>query len=148
MLELKDYFTTEIKNLKDFITTVFVIVDDIYNKHTPLEVKNRKNISMAKLSDSEIITISLIGELLGHDSENSWISYVSKNMRDLFPNICERSRFNRTRRNLMSIIEFIRKKLSSIMNSCSDDILIVDSFPLPICRTHTEQQSVLCFATR
>ena len=85
MLELQDHFTTEIENIKDLTTTIFVIVDDIYKEVVPSVVKARKQWNTAKLSDSEIITISMLGELLGHDSENAWVSYVSKNMRDLFP---------------------------------------------------------------
>ena len=41
----------------------------------------------AKLSDSEIITISICGELIGVDSENAWFSFVKKNYHHLFPGI-------------------------------------------------------------
>ena len=50
------------------------------------------------LSDSEVITIALLGELLGMDSEKAWYGFVRKNCRALFPQFLERSRFNRRRR--------------------------------------------------
>ena len=57
-----------------------------------------------------IITISLCGELLGVDSENAWFSFVKKNYRHLFPQLCSRSRFNRTKRALMQTTELLRQK--------------------------------------
>lgn len=112
MLELhKDYCIKEIENLKDLITVVFVIIDDIYNKVTPTHIANRCNIKNSIMSDSEIITISIIGELLTIDSEKAWFGFCKKNLRDLFPKFCDRTRFNRTRRNLHSIIDEIRKEL-------------------------------------
>nr|WP_180963992.1 hypothetical protein [Haloimpatiens massiliensis] len=49
------------------------------------------------MSDSEIISISLVGELMSIDSEKSWVSYCKNNFKDLFPRFCNRSRFNRLR---------------------------------------------------
>lgn len=48
------------------------------------EVTSRRHILDAKLSDPEIITISICGELAGIDSENAWFSFVKKNYRYLF----------------------------------------------------------------
>ena len=48
--------------------------------------------------------------------------------------MCDRSRFNRTRRNLMAVIKAIRQKLFALMKPHARDILIIDSFPLPVCQ--------------
>lgn len=133
-MKLNNYYIQDIENLKDFITVIFVIVDDIYNKHILLSIKNRLHKDIAILSDSEIITISIVGQLLSIDSERAWVSYVNKNLKDLFPKMCERSRFNRTRRNLLSVIEEISKQLNLIVSSFSSINRIVDSFPLPVCK--------------
>lgn len=135
MLELhKDYCIKEIENLKDLITVVFVIIDDIYNKVTPTHIDNRCNIKNSIMSDSEIITISIIDELLTIDSEKAWFGFCKKNLRDLFPKFCDRTRFNRTRRNLHSIIEEIRKELLNITSYASQPYRIVDSIPIPVCK--------------
>lgn len=55
MLEFTYYNTEKIDNLKDLFTIIFVLVDDIYNEIIPPTIKNRRNISDSKLSDSEII---------------------------------------------------------------------------------------------
>lgn len=87
-----------------------------------------------KLSDSEIITISLCGELAGTDSENAWFSFVKKNYLYLFLNLCSRSRFNRTRRALMQTTDLLRQKKLSVFPVPVSKYGIVDSFPLPVCR--------------
>lgn len=88
------------ENTTIFLQIEILIIDDLYRHFAPQEVINRHHVSDAKLSDSEIITISICGELAGIDSENAWFSFV-KNYRHLFPNLCSRSRFNRTRRALL-----------------------------------------------
>jgi len=117
MLELnRDYSIKEIENLKDFVTVAYVIIDDIYQKVTPTHIANRCNINDSIMSDREIITMSIVGELLTIDSEKAWFGFCKKNMRDLFPRFCDRTRFNRIRRNLHAVIEEIRKELSNLTN--------------------------------
>ncbi len=78
MLELNKNSTITINNLKDFITVIYVIIDDIYQKVIPAYIKYRRNIDKAIMSDSEIITLSLVGELLTIDSEKSMVWIFSK----------------------------------------------------------------------
>lgn len=110
MLKFQDNNTTVIATFEDFILTAYVIIDELYHQFAPPEVTRRRYILNAKLSDSEIITISLCGELAGVDSENAWFSFVKRNYRHLFPQLCSRSRFNRTRRALMQTTELLRQK--------------------------------------
>lgn len=135
MLELdRKYSIKEIENLKDFVTVAYVIIDDIYQKVTPTHIANRCNINDSIMSDSEIITISIVGELLTIDSEKAWFGFCKKNMRDLFPRFCDRTRFNRTRRNLHAVIEEIRKELSRVTDYAHQPYRIVDSIPIPVCK--------------
>ncbi|MEW9124849.1 MAG: IS982 family transposase, partial [Thermotaleaceae bacterium] len=113
MLEFSNkYSIKEIADLKDFITIIYILIDDIYQEITPTHIKEHRNIKDAILSDSEIITISIVGELLTIDSEKAWLGFCNKNLRDLFPRFCSRTRFNRTRRALHSVIDEIRKELT------------------------------------
>ena len=89
------------QSFEDFILVVFVLVDDLYQKVAPKQVKHRPNVDKALLSDSEIITIALCGEMLGFDSKKAWYSFFKKNYRHLFPRMCDRSQFNRTCHNLL-----------------------------------------------
>lgn len=134
MLELNKYDIKKIEDLKDFITVTFVIIDDIYHEIAPTNVADRRNLDKATLSDSEIITISIVGELMTIDSENAWFNFVKRNFKDLFPCIGDRTRFNRTRRNLYLITKEIRKKLCFISGFSDSNYRIVDSMPIPVCK--------------
>ncbi len=61
MLEfINKYFIKEITDLKDFITVIYILIDDIYQETTSAHIKERRNIKDAILSDSEIITIHTV----------------------------------------------------------------------------------------
>lgn len=134
MLKFHTNDTTLLATFEDFITTVFVMIDDLYRRYAPPEVAKRRHALDAKLPDSEIITVSLCGELAGIDSENAWYSFVKRNYQHLFPNLCSRSRFNRTRRALLQTTELLRQKLSSVFAASSGRFCIVDSFSLAVCK--------------
>lgn len=134
MLEFTYYNTEKIDDLKDLFTVVFVLIDDVYNEIIPCSIKNRRNISDSKLSDSEIISISIVGEAFTVNSEKAWFYFVKKNFKDLFPNICDRTRFNRTKRNLYSAIKEIQKYFSQSLAFTDDSIRIIDSMPIPVCK--------------
>ena len=131
MLKFQKNYTIAQQSFEDFILVVFVLVDDLYKKVAPKSVKHRPNISKAILSDSEIITIALCGEIMGIDSENAWYAFVKKNYKHLFPKMCDRSQFNRTRRNLLQVMNLI---FTQISETFQDEFLIVDSFPLEVCK--------------
>ena len=131
MLKFHTNDTTLLATFEDFITTVFVMIDDLYRRYAPPEVAKRRHALDAKLSDSEIITVSLCGELAGIDSENAWYSFVKRNYQHLFPNLCSRSRFNRTRRALLQTTELLRQKLSSVLRLRLADSASWTASPLP-----------------
>ena len=67
MLKFQDNNTTVIATFEDFILTAYVIIDELYHQFAPPEVTRRRHILNAKLSDSEIMTISFCVELAGVD---------------------------------------------------------------------------------
>lgn len=123
MLKFQTNDTTTIATFEDFILVVYVIIDDLYHRFAPPEVTKRRHVLDAKLSDPEIITICICGELVGVDSENVWYSFVKRNYRHLFPELCSRSRFNRTRRALLQTTELLRQKIPSVFPSQAASIM-------------------------
>ena len=134
MLKFQNNNTTDIATFEDFILTVFVVIDDLYHQFAPIEVIHRRHVLDAKLSDSEIISISICGELAGVDSENAWFSFVKKNYLHLFPKLGSRSRFNRTRRALLQTTNLLRQKMVSAFPIPLSRYFIIDSFPLAVCK--------------
>ena len=102
-----------------------MLIDDVYNEIIPYSIRNRRNISDSKLSDSEVISISIVGEAITVDSEKAWFYFFKKNFKNLFPNICDRTRVNRTKRNLYSVIKEIQKYFSKLPILSNDSIRII-----------------------
>ena len=134
MLKLQEDYTALIGTFEDFILLVYTVIDDLYQQFAPVSVSTRRNCRNARLSDSEIITLSVCGELLGIDSENAWYAFVKRNYRHLFPELCSRTRFNRTRRSLLQVTELLRQKLSLTFPIPTSRYFVIDSFPLAVCK--------------
>ena len=128
MLELNKYSTNKIEDLKDFFTVAFVIIDDIYNEIAPTYIRKRRNIKDAILCDSEIITISIVGELLTIDSEKSWFQFVKRNFKDLFPHMCDRTdlieRKNPYPKPSLQLIFKIRRRIETTFSQLTEQLNI------------------------
>ena len=131
MSKFQEEYNIAHQSFEDFILVIYVLVDDLYKKVAPESVKFRRNIDKALLSDSEIITIALCGEIVGIDSENAWYSLVKKNFRHLFAKMSNRSQFNRTRRYLSQVTNLI---FTHVARHFADNVFIADSFPLEVCK--------------
>ena len=140
MLKFQDDYTTLIATFEDFILLVYTIVDDLYRQVVPVSVSQRRNVDTAKMSDSEIITLSICGELTGTDSEKAWYSFVKRNYWHLFSRLCSCTRFNRTRRALLQTTELLRQQLVQSFPIPIIRYFVIDS--CPVCR-HAKQRNLL-----
>ncbi len=126
-----------IAHFDDFCLWVYVLVDDMCKE---LEGHLRRPGPEPECSDSELIAICLIGECLGWDVETELLSHMQAH-RDKFPIIPEQSRFNRRRRNLMWIINEMRRMMLARMELYRDEHCVVDSLPIPVVQFHLAPQS-------
>ena len=83
-----------------------------------------------KMSDLEVVALSLTAEFMSIDSENSLFKQLNQAE---IPNLIERSQFNKRRRKLFLFSEEIRTKLAKEFLEF-EDYFIVDSMPLEICQ--------------
>ena len=58
---------------------------------------------------------------------------MSREYIKLFPKLGDRTRFNRTKRNLHAVIKEIREYISEYIQAYSNNIRIIDSMPIPVC---------------
>ena len=117
-----------ITDFEDFCLWVFVIVDDIWKEIAPLF---KRPGPPPRCSDSELITMAIVGECRGWDKETEMLSHWQE-YRDLFPHIPSQSRFNRRRRNLMQAFNVIRQVILSYLDLAQDRQCVVDSLPVPV----------------
>ncbi len=126
-----------IAHFDDFCLWVYVLVDDMCKE---LEGHLRRPGPEPECSDSELIAICLIGECLGWDVETELLHHMQAH-RDKFPIIPEQSRFNRRRRDLMRIMNEMRRMMLARMELYRDAHCVVDSLPIPVVQFHLAPQS-------
>ena len=126
-----------VNDFEDFCTWVYVIVDDIWQQIEPLFSRPGPK---PKCSDSELITMAIVGECRGWDVETEMLSHW-KEHRDLFPNIPSQSRFNRRRRNLMLAFNLIRRMVLQMLDLAQDRQCVVDSLPVPVVQFYLVPES-------
>ncbi len=119
-----------IDNFDDFCLWSYVIVDDIWREIAPLFKRPGP-----ACSDSELMTMALVGECRGWDEERTLLSQWSEH-RDLFPNIPTQSRFNRRRRALMSAFNLIRQTVLRMLDLSADGQAAIDSLHVPVVKFH------------
>ena len=122
-----------ITDFDDFCTYMYTIVDDIWLQIAPRF--KRPGPAPTTCSDSELITMALVGECRGCNMETEMISQW-KDHRDLFPHIPSQSRFNRRRRNLMHAFNLIRRIVLSWLDVAQDRQCLIDSLPVPVVQFH------------
>lgn len=120
--------TTMINDFSDFCLWMYVLVDDIWQQIAPLFTRSGPK---PICSDSELLSMALIGECRGWDLETEMLSYWREHV-DLFPNIPSQSRFNRRRRNLMYAFNLIRQVVLKRLDIALDQQCVIDSMPLPV----------------
>jgi hypothetical protein len=126
-----------ITDFDDFVTWMFVIIDDVWQAIAPLY--RRPGPDPTSCSDSEVITVAIVSECRTWNRETQamqeWAAY-----RHLFPRLPERSRFNRRRRNLMGAINQIRQLVLSMLDVAQEAYGAIDSIPVPVVQFHLAPQ--------
>lgn len=121
-----------ITEFDDFVTWMFVLIDDIWQQ---IDHLYQRPGPQPGCSDSELITMAIVGECREWDKETNLIGEW-RNYRHLFPLQPERSRFNRRRRNLMGAINHIRQITLAVLDVAEDKQCVIDSLPIPVVQFH------------
>ena len=96
-------------------------------------------IRLPKLSDKELVCINLTSEYMGIDSERQ----LFRSLPRFLSSKIDRSVYNRRRRKLFPFIEQIRQSASEAFNRF-EDVYVVDSMPLEICKLSRSTRSKIC----
>lgn len=121
-----------IDSFDDFCLWVYVMVDDMWQQMAPMF---RRPGPQAECSDSELLTMTLVGECRGWDEETTLLSNW-RERRDLFPHVPSQSRFNRRRRGLTNAFNLIRQVVVRQLDLSADGQAAIDSLPVPVVKFH------------
>lgn len=97
---------------------------------------------LPKLTDKQLIALTLAAESLGIDSER----HLFKQLPTTLAGQIDRSVFNRRRRQLAFKIELLRQRMGTLA-APSEDYYLVDSMPLEICKFGRAKRLSICQET-
>lgn len=118
--------------LENFIIWVFCWIDDSLRGIT-LKLVLRQRGFLPSLTDSEVVTMEIVGEFLGIDTDKGIWRYFHQHWHDWFPCLGSRANFAKQAANLWAIKQKILAQLSNDLGSITDPIHIIDGFPIPVC---------------
>lgn len=128
---LTDYITH--RPWTETITTWYVQVDEAYQRLIakrggPLRLSGPE----PSFSDSEVITVSLVIETFFQGHEEVGYAFVGQYLADMFPKLLALDRFNVRRRQLIGVIEAIRRDWRDQKIDRTDPVRLVDSAPVSL----------------
>lgn len=125
-------------NIRTNFSKFYGICKELFKKETC----NKKNFQFypmqPKMNDLEIISLACCMEALSIDSENLLWSKLKKDYVAGFPNLIDRSRFNRRRKRLAPFIIRIQDHVASKLENQSQT-MIIDSIPVPVVKMAREK---------
>jgi len=131
--------TPSLCDLEEVVTVLFCLIDDAYlllNPHA------RRYESLKRLSDSEVISLALLQQLRGVESERSFLRDAQRFFSDLFPGVVglHPSSLHRRVRKLGRFFEPLRREV--VRQLVGDpETLVVDSTLLSVLHPRQVEQS-------
>jgi hypothetical protein len=121
-------------DLETFLTAVFCVTDD-FLAELSREHKLRQRGPRPVLADSEVLTMELVGEFLGFDTDRAIVTYFRRHYGQLFPKLLavHRTTFARQAANLWGVKRRLWQYLVTRL-ARDEAIGIVDSVPVAVCR--------------
>lgn len=128
-------------SIKGNFDKVLSILNEIINDRFLLNTGNiLRPGPKPKFTDIEVMALSLTAECMGIDSENLLFSKLNTDYKEDFPYLISRRQFNDRRKDLLSLIEEVRKKMASKLNELTE-IFTIDSMPLEVCKLSRMQRN-------
>jgi Transposase DDE domain len=117
-------------DLDTLATALFVKSDDLL-RDSPQLAPYRPEVGIApRLSDAEMVTLSVMQAMLGFTSERKWLRHARSHLRHLFPYLPEQPGYNKRLRKAADLIRNVTRLLAVDTTLWTDDVWVVDSTPV------------------
>lgn len=114
--------------LEDHIIAIYLRIEEIYKEMTKERPLRQRGFAPA-LSDVEVLTMEIIGEMEGRNGDRAIWRYFDAHWRDWFPKLSAYKTFAKHCANLAWIKEPLMQRL---FQSADDLFQIIDGVPLPL----------------
>jgi len=117
-------------DLDTLATALYVRVDDLLKSY-PERVPWRPKVGIEpKITDAELVTLSVMAALLGFTSEARWLRFARAQLRSLFPYLPQQPGYNKRLRNLAATMGWLVTMLARDTTLWTDDAWLADSTPV------------------
>ena len=114
-------------DLDTLATALFVKSDDLL-RDSPQLAPYRPEVGIApRLSDAEMVTLSVMQAMLGFTSERKWLRHARSHLRHLFPYLPGQSGYNKRLRKAADLIRNVTRLLAVNTTLWTDDVWVADS---------------------
>lgn len=117
-------------DLDTLATALYVRVDDLLKDRPELAPPRPRVGLRPKLSDAELVTMSVLQVLLGFDDEARWVRHAKAHLRGLFPYVPGQSGYNKRLRKAASTCQAVMRLLAKDVDAWADDTWLIDSTPV------------------
>jgi len=115
----------------EFIIHVYCLVVEYFQRLFPTPLRQAG--CAPGLSDEEALTIELVGDFLGMETDKQIYRYFRKHYHDWFPHLPDRSTLVRQWQNLWRIKYDIWQAIVRESGWGHDPVQIIDTLPIPVC---------------
>ncbi len=117
-------------DITTYLISAYCLVDDWLKGK-----RIRQRGPQPQLSDSEVLTMEIVGEFLGIDTDLDLYTFFRRHFGEWFPTLLQvdRTTFTRQAANLWVIKEQLFVNLSQFVPH-DPLVSVIDSFPMPVCR--------------
>jgi hypothetical protein len=112
----------------DYITTVYVIVDDILKL-----IGHKHKTNKPKFSDSELITLLVYASTFRKGEIKSTLKEFKENYKELFPYVPELPAIVKRAKKLKDLTKLLIILAKNLLSDKESTIAILDTKPIPIC---------------
>ena len=110
-------------DLDTLCTVIYCTADDLL----PEARRNARR----RITDAELVTLCVAQAIMGIPSDRRFLAVARKRLIHLFPQLPSQSGYHKRRRRLAEAIEWLMGVFASQSPGFADDLLLVDSTPVP-----------------
>lgn len=119
-------------SIENFIISVYCLVASELKKAVGVN-RLRSRGFPPKLTDAEVITMDIVGEFLGKDTDAGIWRYFNNHWKSWFPSLGSRVNYAKQSANLWYMKQKIHCSLVHQTGALADKLHMADGFPMPVC---------------
>lgn len=127
-------------NIKSNFDKILNVIKEIIGTQTGAGGNFLRPGPKPKLTDLEVIALSLTAECLSIDSENLLFVKLQNEYQNEFKNMISRRQYNDRRKFLFDKTESVRKAMAARLNEVAE-VYAIDSMPIEICKLSRQQRN-------